>query len=94
MSKKTLGRPKQILFFTLMILSTLGLCFVVLELGVSRYYSETQSRNPTTFHPVRGWALIPGDYSVKPPRSLNTFTMHIDDFGLRSKNSATNRSNT
>ncbi len=68
-----------------MILLTLAFCFVVLELGLARYYSEEQSANRSRFHPVRGWALIPGEYSVKPRYGLSRFTIHINDFGLRSQ---------
>src|SRR5690242_4920727 len=83
------GKLKQVLFFTLMVLLTLGLSFVLLELVVARYYSENQSASWTTFDPVRGWALVPGDYSVKPLESLSSFKIHINNFGLRSDDSST-----
>jgi GDSL-like Lipase/Acylhydrolase family len=62
--------------------------FGALEVLLDKYYLEGQSQNWTTFHAERGWALTPGDYWVKSPRDMNKIAIHINPYGLRSRNSA------
>jgi lysophospholipase L1-like esterase len=66
-----------------LVVLTLGVTFAGLELLLDRYYSAGQSQNMTTFHPVRGWAMVPGDYWFKPLRDLHRIGVHINDMGLR-----------
>lgn len=76
-------RAKRFVYYGLMFLGTLIICFAILELGLAKYYSEGQSASWSEFHPERGWSLVPGDYLVKPSHKFGGFTIHIDDYGLR-----------
>jgi lysophospholipase L1-like esterase len=84
------SRLKFAVFFGLMVVLTLGFCFVVLEFGLSRYYSDEQSGKWSAFHPTRGWALVPGTYWTKPVEMFRKFPILIDDRGLRAHTAATN----
>src|SRR6516162_3184036 len=54
-----------------------------LELLLDRYYAAGQSYPMTAFHPVLGWANVPGDYWVKPLRELHRISIHINEMGFR-----------
>lgn len=77
-------KAKRVLFYLLMVLITVLICFVILELGLATYYSEGQSASWSEFHPMRGWALIPGEYKIKPLQRLSRFPISINNYGLRS----------
>src|SRR5262249_38878893 len=47
------------------------------------YYTDKQSSNWSEFHSMRGWALVPGHYWVKPLQRLTSFPVNINAFGLR-----------
>src|SRR5262249_2064866 len=64
-----------------------SLAFAALEISLDKFYLEGQSQHWTTFHPQRGWALVPGDYLVKSSRYMNKIPIHINHLGLRSRNS-------
>ena len=83
-ASETPRKVKRVVFFALMILLTLTVSVIVLELGLATYYSEGQSASWSEFHSARGWSLIPGVYRVKPLQRLVSFSIHINDMGLRS----------
>lgn len=72
----------------LIVALTLVVTYAGFELVLDRYYSEGQSKSMTTFHPVRGWAHVPGNYWVKPLRELHKIDIHINDLGFRGPNDA------
>src|SRR5688572_25645275 len=76
-------RLKMAVFFGVMLALTLGVCFGVLEFGLSRYYSDEQSGQWSDFHPTLGWALTPGTYWTKPVEMFRKFPIRVDDRGLR-----------
>ena len=76
-------RLKTAVFFAVMLVVTLGLCFGVLEFGLGLYYSVEQSGKMSDFHPSRGWALVPGTYWTKPVEMFRKFPIRIDERGLR-----------
>ena len=78
-----LSRSKRVFFSFVMVLLTCGLSFVVLEFGLAAYYTDTQSTNWSRFDTRRGWALVPGDYWVKPIQRMTSFPLHINGAGLR-----------
>ncbi len=85
MLQTELTRKARILVVRVMILLlTGGICFASLEFVLERYYSEVQSGNWTTFHPMRGWGLVPGQFWVKPLRAVNKIGISINELGLRS----------
>jgi lysophospholipase L1-like esterase len=67
---------------------TLLLTFAGLEFLLDSYYAEGHSQAWTTFHAVRGWAMVPGDYWFKPLRELHRISVHINDMGLRGPSTA------
>ena len=76
-------RLKLAVFFGVMLALTLGVCFGVLEFGLSRYYSDEQSGQWSGFHPTLGWVLVPGTYWTKPVEMFRKFPIRVDDRGLR-----------
>lgn len=82
----TYSRLKLFVFSALTTLLAVGFSFVVLEFGLAVYYMDRQSTNWSQFHPVRGWALVPGHYWVKPLQRLTSFPLDITDLGLRGDN--------
>jgi hypothetical protein len=81
-------RIKNVIFFSVMLALTFGLCFGVFEFGLSRYYSDEQSGKWSGFHPTRGWALIPGTYWTKPEQMFRKFPIRVDERGLRAHSAA------
>ena len=77
------GRLKRIAFFAAMMMMACGVSFGMLELALRVYYTDKQSSNWSEFHPMRGWALIPGHYWVKPLQRLTSFPVNINALGLR-----------
>src|SRR5262249_36376902 len=67
----------------MMVLMATSVSLGLLEIGLRIYYTDTQSSNWSEFHPMRGWALIPGHYWVKPLQRLTSFPVTINAFGLR-----------
>jgi hypothetical protein len=81
-----ISRGKQLLFSAIITVVMLALLLLVLEVGIGRYLTAEESGNPIEFHPLRGWALKPGEYQVKPINRFASFEIRIDDLGLRSLN--------
>jgi len=79
---------KNVIFFSVMLVLTFGFCFGVLEFGLGRYYSDEQSGKWSRFHPVRGWALIPGTHWTKPVQSFRKFPIRVDERGFRAHSAA------
>jgi len=80
------GRPsrlKRLVFFAIMMAMACGISFVMLELALRIYYTDKQSSNWSEFHPLRGWALVPGHYWVKPLQRMSSFPVTINALGLR-----------
>src|SRR5262249_48864272 len=77
------GRLKRIVFFTVMMAMACGISFGMLEVALRVYYTDKQSSNWSEFHSMRGWALVPGHYWVKPLQRLTSFPVNINAFGLR-----------
>ena len=83
---ETAGRPsrlKRLVFFAVMMVMACGISFGVLELALRIYYTDKQSSNWSEFHPLRGWALVPGHYWVKPLQRMSSFPVTINALGLR-----------
>ena len=80
---QSLSRRKRLAFGAMMVLLTIVLCTVTLEFGLAMFMSPEQSANWNAFHPERGWALIPGQYTVKPMNGVRSFPLSINEVGLR-----------
>ena len=77
------GRLKRLVFFAVMMAMACGISFGMLELALRVYYMDKQSSNWSEFHPLRGWALVPGHYWVKPLQRMSSFPVTINALGLR-----------
>src|SRR5215471_15725977 len=71
---------------------TLLVTLAGLELLLDHYYAAGEPQNWTAFHPVRGWALVPGNYWNKPLSELHRVNIHINEWGLRGPSEASSAS--
>src|SRR5262245_3786000 len=77
------SRLKRFVFFCVMMAMACGISFGALELALRIYYTDRQSSNWSAFHPMRGWALVPGHYWVKPLQRMSSFPVNVNALGLR-----------
>src|SRR6186713_1743357 len=80
---QSLSRRKRLGFGAMMVALTIVLCAATLEFGLAMFMSPEQSANWTAFDAERGWALIPGQYTVKPMNGVRSFPLSINELGLR-----------
>ena len=84
MGNDSLSKKKKFLFSVMTTCIAGALLYVILELGLARYFSAEESANWIRFDALRGWALTPGEYRAKPLYRFTQFNIHINDLGLRS----------
>lgn len=80
------NRFKIFLFYTITLSFTFIVCFLLLEFGYARFYYSNYDRiKDKVFDPEIGWLLKPGQYQVKPSHTFLRHTIHINQYGLRSR---------
>ena len=79
-----LSKSKKIAFYGLMVIFAFMICFGALEIVLTAFFSGGETPAWGEFHPVLGWTLKPGEYHLKALQRLSRFSIHINEYGLRS----------
>ncbi len=83
------NKMKHVLFYTAMIVLTVGFCYIVLEFVVAKfYYSNVYLTTTVAFDERLGWRLRPGTFWTKAPNTFRKHRIYINEYNLRNRDIA------
>jgi lysophospholipase L1-like esterase len=75
---------KRFLFYILMFVLTIAVCFAILEFAVARfYYYDAHGIRDYVHDDELGWRLKPGTYHIKAPNRFMKHAITINEYGCR-----------